>query len=119
MDLAGDLSVGFALTHHALPGAWNERHPYVRYETPENWTFGAFRNSEGRLSLTGGYTFRDDGPVSLETGLATGYSAAPVVPMVRVQYETGPARWFVMPAATEKGDLGAVFGVEADLWRSR
>lgn len=115
----GDLSLGMALSQHMLPGDWNERHPYVRYETPKGWAAGAFRNSEGDLSLTGGRVFRNDDGWFLDMGLATGYEAAPVVPFVRGGYEKGPARVFVAPAATKNGDIGGLFGLEIDLWSSR
>jgi hypothetical protein len=104
------LSACLALSLHILPGDWNSVHPCLRYER-DGWVVGAFLNSEERLSLSVGREWTS-GPWWAQAGLATGYSAAPVVPMVRGGYDFGPARAFVAPAATVDGDLGIVLGLE-------
>lgn len=117
--MEGDLSLGLALSRHLLPGDWNETHPYVRYEHPSGWGGGMFRNSEGDLSLTLGRVFRHPKGWYAEVGGATGYEAAPVVPFVRGGYENNGKRVFLAPAATKNGNLGALFGLEVDLWGNR
>jgi len=100
-----------AFTMHLLPGDWNEVHPGGVCQA-DNGLFGAaYYNSESKLSLVGGY---DMG--WLELGLATGYSAAPVVPMIRVAYDINDnVKAFGMPAATVDGEVGVVFGLEVSL----
>ena len=85
-------------------------HPCLRYAR-DGWVAGAFLNSEGRLSVSAGREWAS-GPWWAQAGLATGYSAAPVVPMVRGGYDFGPARVFVAPAATVKREVGLVIGLE-------
>lgn len=119
-----DFGLGLAATNHLMPGDWNELHPYLvgRAENVLNigpfdgYSVGAFKNSEGNLSLTAGLT-GDRGPWWWEFGLATGYSDAPVVPFSRAGYETeNGLRAFMMPGYNSgTGDLGLVLGIERDL----
>ena len=105
------MTLTFALTAslHILPGDWNAIHPSVRLER-DGWSIGAFYNSERRVSAVAGRTF-EHGPLWAELGVATGYSAAPVVPFIRAGAQQGNVRFFVAPAATTK-DVGLVLGVE-------
>lgn len=109
--LAGALSLGVAISAHALPGDWNPVHPFARYDAGRI-AAGAYWNSEDRLSaflaVTGG-----QGACWWEIGAVTGYSAATVLPMARAGCEVAPGlHVFAAPAATTKGDLGAVLGIE-------
>lgn len=104
------LEIILAFSTHFLPGEWNEIHPGIRYE--QNHFVGAlFLNSEDNPSVAVGLIGRR-GNLFGEIGLATGYSAAPVVPFARVGLEFDRARFFVAPAATVDGDIGLVVGVE-------
>ena len=108
-----NLSFALAASLHILPGDWNELHPSVRLEH-EGWSLGAFYNSERRVSFVAGREFQN-GPLWAELGVATGYSAAPVVPFIRAGVQRENVRFFVAPAATVKRDVGLVFGVELKL----
>lgn len=99
-----------ALSLHLLEGDWNGVHPCIRLER-DGWVAGAFLNSEGRVSVSAGREWQD-GPWWAEAGLATGYSGAPVVPLVRGGYDFGAVRAFAAPAVTIKGDVGLVLGIE-------
>ena len=100
----------FALSLHFLEGDWNGIHPCVRFER-DGWVAGAFLNSEGRVSLSVGHEWQN-GLLFAEAGLATGYSGAPIVPVVRGGYDFGDVRAFVAPAMTVNQDVGLVLGVE-------
>lgn len=109
--LAGGLSLGLALSAHSFGSGWNEVHPFVRYDHGR-MAAGAYLNSENRVSaflaVTGG-----QGACWWEVGAVTGYSAVSVLPMARAGCEIAPGvSFFVAPAATAKGDVGAVAGIE-------
>ena len=105
-----NLSACVALSLHLLPGDWNAVHPCLALEH-KNWVAGAFLNSERRLSVSAGYEWQR-GPWWAQAGAATGYSGAPVVPVLRGGYEAGAIRYFAAPAMTVKQDVGLVLGVE-------
>ena len=107
-----NITAALAVSLHLLPGDWNAIHPSISVEQG-GWALGAMLNSESRLSVVGGYQWQD-GPLWAELGLATGYSAAPVVPFLRAGIEHDGVRFFVAPAATKK-DVGLVLGVELNL----
>ena len=104
----------FAFSTHFLPGEWNETHPGIRYEqAPFMGAF--FVNSEGNPSLALGLVGRTDifgQTVFGEIGGATGYSGGDVVPFLRAGIETGNLRFWVSPAATAKGEVGSVAGLD-------
>lgn len=106
-----EFCIAFSL-HIGLGSGWNEKHPCVRL-THDQWTVGAFLNSENSLSAYGSYTF-ENGPWFFEFGAATGYSGFAVVPMVRGGVEIAEnTRIFVQPGfdiTSKKG--GAVAGIE-------
>jgi hypothetical protein len=101
-----------AASIHALPGDWNEIHP--GFECQHNQVIGgAYLNSEGDLSGFVGMRFDVNDKVSFDVAAVTGYSAAPVVPMARVNYKFNDNfRVFAAPVANTDGDVGAVFGAE-------
>ena len=120
------LSLCLALTTHlGLGDGWNEVHPCVRYEQ-DSWTVGAFLNSENALSAYASYTWQD-GPWFAEVGIASGYSAYPIVPLLRVGYELSDhVSLFISPAAATRvverngrphdlTTVGVVLGVEYKL----
>jgi len=98
--------------HIGLGDGWNERHPCIRY-TENNWTIGAFLNSENTVSAYGSYTLEWDERF-LEIGLATGYSGADVAPMIRAGININQnVRAFIVPGydfINKRG--GLVLGVE-------
>lgn len=107
------LSFCLALTTHiALGGDWNEVHPCVRL-SENNWTVGAYLNSENSLSLYSSYTF-ENGPWSLEAGLATGYSGAALIPILRGAVKIDKnILLFISPAyETVNKTFGVVLGIE-------
>ena len=119
------LELLFALTHHGVDGDFNERHPGLRYEN-NGYMGSLYHNSEGNPSLAAGLINRkelgDLADLFIEYGLATGYSAAPVVPMGRAGVEFGRRddqgnrgagqRLFVFPAVNKEGDANAGLGFE-------
>lgn len=108
------ISLCLALSHHLLAGDWNEVHPCVRFEH-EQFIAGAFLNSENRVSAYAGYELSRD-PWFLELGVATGYSAYPVVPFARAGVDLGQnLRAFVAPGVKTTGEVGAVIGLEFTL----
>ena len=106
--------IGFFIAlsmHFGIGTGWNEVHPGVKYyENP--WSVGAYYNSEHNVSVYGSYTF--EGPISLEIGLATGYSGAPVIPFIRTftaLYDNSIL--FISPAYNiDTEQFGFVVGVE-------
>ena len=105
------LSACLALSLHVLPGDWNSVHPCVRLEHG-GWSLGAVLNSERRVSVVAGHRWRQ-GECWAELGLATGYSAAPVVPWNRAGCAIAPNvdLWGAV-GATVNRDVGLVLGVE-------
>ena len=101
-----------ALSVHAFAGDYNSVHPSVRCSV-ENWSIGAFYNSERKVSITAGYTF-DLGTFWIEGGLATGYLYADVIPFVRAGVPiSDKTNLFILPTLKPGGNnLGLVFGVE-------
>lgn len=108
-----DLAFALAASLHILPGDWNAIHPSIRLEH-DGWSVGAYYNSERRVSFVAGRTF-EHGPLWAEIGVATGYSAASVVPFLRVGVQRDNLRFFVAPAATVKRDVGLVLGIEVGI----
>lgn len=111
------LEVILAFSQHFLPGEWNERHIGLRYEDAP-FMAAAFHNSEGNLSIAGGFVGRhaltDNIDMFGELGIATGYSGGAVVPFARGGLEFNDRiRLFVAPAMNTDGDFGAVIGIEA------
>lgn len=99
----------FALTTHLIAGDWQDLHPGVECDLSSNVGAAAFLNSENRLSLAGYFTFRHSSGLSLDAGLATGYSGGPVVPMVRLNHDSSGL--FVVPAYNQQTqDVGIVLG---------
>ena len=101
-------------TWHFLPGDWNETHPAIRFE--EAPYMGApFVNSEGNPSAAIGLIGRAelfDVLLFGEVGLATGYSVGALVPFLRAGAEGEFSRFWIAPAATTKGKVGAVAGLD-------
>ncbi len=98
--------------HFGLSDGWNEVHPCLRYEY-NNWTIGAFVNSENRLSVYGSHTWADVvAGIGLEAGIVTGYSGFPVVPMARFLKEMENDVWLFLAPVPAKENVGFVLGVE-------
>lgn len=102
-------------THIGLAGEYNEIHPNIgMYLDQENKiSVGAFLNSEDKVSAYAGYNFEITKSLSVDAGLVTGYSAAPITPMIRVNYEN----FFVSPSLEQydgETNPGIVVGIE---WR--
>lgn len=108
------LEACIAISIHALAGDWNAVHPCVR-ATNQTWTVGTYYNSESAVSVYGSYTHHW-GKWWAEGGLVTGYSGGDIIPMVRGGRDINEkTRWFISPAMTTDGDIGAVFGLEFKL----
>ena len=97
---------GLAFTiHMGMSNQYNGIHPTFKYKYNE-YTIGAFYNSEENISL---YTSRDvdlKGDLKLEGGLVSGYSQ-PIIPFLRLKYND----YFIGPGIEGK-KLGIVFGKE-------
>lgn len=89
--------------HIGLQGHYNAIHPGISCEAPnEVVTFGAYYNSDRKVSAYLGYRITDH----FEVGLVTGYDH-PVVPFARLTYGT----LFITPAfETSTGSIGVVIG---------
>ena len=74
-------AAALALSAHLFAGDYQSVHPSIRCDR-DGWNVGAFLNSEDRISLTAGRTFKS-GPWWAEVGAATGYEYAKVVPFAR------------------------------------
>ena len=101
----------FAISMHlGLGDGWNERHPCARY-VAENFTVGAYLNSENTVSYYLSHTFEYERWMA-EVGAVTGYSDAVVLPMLRMGYEiTDNVLLFTSPAYAD-GLMGTVVGIE-------
>jgi len=107
------LELCFAVTAHlAIGDGWNDLHPCARYVS-EDFTIGAYLNSENTLSTYVSHTFEYDKWFA-EAGLVTGYSSGPVIPMLRAGYNvTDAISIFVSPAyEVTKDAVGVVLGAE-------
>lgn len=101
----------FAISMHIGIGeGWNERHPCARY-VADDFTIGAYLNSENTVSAFVSHTFEYDRWMA-EVGAVTGYSSADILPMVRLGYEiTDNVLLFTAPAYAD-GRIGYVVGLE-------
>lgn len=93
-----------------MPGEWNEVHPCIRYQR-DSFIAGAFLNSESRVSAYAGFELKD-GPIFAEIGVVTGYSGADVLPFLRAGIEIDDTKRLFVAPAYDKGQVGAVVGVE-------
>ena len=111
------LELCFAMTMHlGIGDGWNDLHPCARYVS-EDFTIGAYLNSENTVSVYASHTFEYEKWFA-EAGLVTGYSSGPVIPMLRAGYNiTDNLSVFVSPAyEVNQGDAGVVLGAEYT-WR--
>jgi len=109
------LSLLVALSLHVgLEGNYNNFHPHARCQV-DNKLYGVYYNSEETISAYGGLEFNAPFESTLEVGLVTGYSGAPVVPMARLTKDN----WFVAPSyevAPGDNNWGITFGYEFKIW---
>lgn len=106
---------GIAMSHHFLPGEWNEVHPYEyaygETDGPFQVGLGRYLNSESADSVFGGLRY-ENGPFWAEGGVVSGYSGGDFLPFGRVGYDLNDyLSAFAAPAMTTDGDLGAVVGL--------
>ena len=105
------LELCFAVSmHFGLGNDWNERHPCARY-VAEDFTIGAYLNSEDTASFYLSHTFEYDQWFA-EVGAVTGYSSAPVIPMLRAGYEVNDNVLIFISPAYGNEQLGVVIGLE-------
>jgi hypothetical protein len=103
------------LSAHAAPG-YQSATVGIYAQSPEGWTAGVLRNSEGRLSAYAGHT-SEWGPVSLTVGGIGGYKRGGLqpllVPSVRV-IEVGDlaARLSLIPPPGQGGSAALHLSVE-------
>jgi hypothetical protein len=103
--------------HLGLCEDCNPFNPFVGLERPvsENLTLGGrvFYNSYEKLGVLVGMSYNFN-PVVLDLGLAFGYEAAPVVPMVSVGYRLrSSSKIFVAPITDESAsEWGVILGLE-------
>lgn len=94
MSCLSILAVGLHLASvHSVP-SYNNNNPGVYVQT-ECLTIGAYYNSERSFSVHAGYTYDvPKTPFFVAAGLATGYRAAPIIPMAMVglRADAGPYR---------------------------
>jgi hypothetical protein len=98
--------------HLGYENNYNGFNPYVGTYLTDNIAVGGYYNSEEKLSAYVAYMTE-----YLELGLVTGYTTAPVVPMVKFNYKN----FFITPSLetiiNENGTIhtpGIVFGFD---WR--
>lgn len=100
-----------AVSEHLGIDAANEVHPAIGFQN-DKFSAGVFKNSEGNISTWAARRFNKGGGF-MEIGLATGYEAAPVVPVVRVGKSFKNLELFLSPAFnTDASRLGAVVGAQ-------
>ena len=102
--------------HVGLGQGWNQIHPGIRY-TDNQFTVGAFLNSESNVSAYATYTFENViGNIDLDFGLATGYTGIPVAPIIRatVDIDNNVTAFAALGAASTNQEfhMGVVSGVE-------
>ena len=97
--------------HIGLENDYNQIHPHARCEMSNDILYGAYYNSEERVSLYFGKTLdKVEKGWDMEYGLTTGYSGYPLVPMWRFVHEDGI---FIAPAYEhEEENYGIVIGYE-------
>lgn len=78
------------LSPHIEPG--RETFTPGVYASCDGVVAGALRNSQGKPSVYAGYTFNHDGVFGLTVAGATGYSLAPVIPVVVPSVKIGHVR---------------------------
>lgn len=101
----------FAISMHlGIGDGWNERHPCARY-VADDFTIGAYYNSEFATSVYVSHTFEYDQWFA-EVGAVTGYSSAPVIPMLRVGYKVNDNVMVFISPAYGNDQFGAVIGLE-------
>ena len=96
-------------THIGLDNNYNSIHPHARC-TLDNTILGVYYNSEYNLSSYVGKTY-DYKNLEIEYGLVTGYTGAPIAPMLRVKKDN----FFIAPAYEVTGNVGVVIGLEFNL----
>ena len=104
------LSLMIALSLHVgLEGDYNSIHPHARC-TVDNTIVGVYYNSEESISTYIGYKFKSPFDTEIEVGLVTGYSSAPVVPLLRITKDN----WFITPAyeISPSKTMGITIGYE-------
>ena len=110
-------------TVHVTPGSgvperWANPGAYVQWAN--GLTAGAYRNSQGRLGAYAGRTFTTaDGRWALTVGAVTGYTRAPVLPMVVPSVRLGERdgwglRLSLLPKVSGAGLAGVHLSVD---WR--
>lgn len=105
------LELCFAVSMHlGLGDGWNERHPCARY-VADDFTIGAYLNSEDNTSFYLSHTFEYDQWFA-EVGAVTGYSSAPVIPMLRAGYEINDNILIFVSPAYGNEKFGVVVGTE-------
>ena len=102
-------SLAFSL--HLGVTASNAIHPVLGVEQ-DGWMAGGYFNSYGEVSLFAGRRFGDQ--FWLEAGAVTGYRY-PVFARVGVDVVDRVSLW-AAPAVSDRGDTGAVVGVEVKVW---
>ena len=98
--------------HAGLAGDYNNIHPHVRCQVDKNFFVdtiaGVYLNSENNISAYYGQKYG-----IIEIGLVTGYSSAPILPLIRVK-KNG---WFLSPAyEISTDDWGVTLGYETKLF---
>lgn len=102
-----NLIISIALTTHiGLHDNFNNFHPHVQYQLPNNYITGVYHNSDKRAGIYFGKRTKYK-QLDIEYGLVHGYKRIDIAPMIKVNY----GNVFVAPAATED-DVGLVAGYE-------
>jgi len=96
-------------THIGLDNNYNSIHPHARC-TLDNTILGVYYNSEYNLSSYVGKTY-DYKDLEIEYGLVTGYTGAPIAPMLRVKKNN----FFIVSAYEVTRNVGVVIGLEYNL----
>jgi hypothetical protein len=94
------ITVGLhAASKHLPKYEWQSGfNPGVYVRTSAGWTAGVYRNTLARTTLYAGRTWSNVlGPIDVMAAAATGYSLAPLVPLVVASVELAPTSWPVVP----------------------
>lgn len=89
-DVHAQTTVGVHLASlHAPAREHNNINPGVYVRSEAGWMAGAYYNSQRRMTVYAGREWALGGPWAVQTALATGYTYAPIVPVVGLTYSIG------------------------------
>lgn len=113
--MCGSIILGIALSAHiGFTEDYNEVHPNLTCKVG-NVSSTVYHNSEDNVSVAGFYTFDVAGGVSLDAGVVTGYSAGPLMPLAKLNYDYKNITVSIIPGVEKDEFVGVVGTVNLKL----